>query len=626
MSDHTISRILILLSMLMLTLASDARLNGVFGMHGVSDESAYYERNATAKESMTLAQVLQSFRGSIDWGKAIYAGILFNERNKTDLEAMIDDYAAHSDWLNVLKWTAICGKLGIERESAIKAALDSLPMVQTLPFTTNYSGTDYFCVESKFALLGYRYAEKFNYRLDKWNKTSAYNYLQTTINNTRHPVLFVGANGKTYTITYGPRYYDESACTIQCFIIFYELGITEALNDAVYWWNWTNSNLWYQNTHYKYGLTWADYECEMGFFAKIVSNLRYYKPDLENWSRVLTDLQNRFLIDRWDSKQWFSSSENKTTYVTVHHYPSNPQRRLQNTLGAWTALHALHDELPNATQNAMEDMLGGYDGLYPAWRLLMSTEAKLYDISTDRFRWSSDSTPSDDATAYAMTLMALTGIIPKTATLAFPIEEYCYEYIYDIDPELYNINLDNSTIRLSITKGGELQFIYGTSPVSCNLPERGIYDITFSSNWNNATSISRIQDLPPDRKFNHLKHDIAITDIALSNPAPEINETIIIYVTTLNKGNFTETFQIIADYTRLVDPNFGNETITLNPQEAITLNFTLTLKAIGTYEIKAYTTPIRNEIDTTDNMKIRQFSVGYARRGRVLWRIYHLPY
>jgi len=557
-------------------------------------------------ENLTLSQVMQSIKDDVDWDKAVYAGVLFNERTKADLETLIDNYVTDEDWLNVLRWSVICKKLGIERESAIKAALDGLPMVGPLPWTTYYGGTNYFDVEQKFALLGYYYAEKYSYRLDKWNKTSAYSFFKGAINDAGHPVLFIDANGDTWTISYGPRYYDESANTVQCFLVFYELGITDALDNALHWWNWINNNLWYQDTHYKYALNWADYECEAGFFTKIVTNLKYYKTDLGNWSRILADLQNRFVIDGWNSKQWCSS--NGTTYVVVHHYPSNSQRRLQNTIGAWTTLLSVYGELDNACQNATRDLLKGYNGLDPAWKLLMGSTANLYDSSANKFRWRSDSSLSDEATAYALTLMFLMGIIPQTAVLAFPIEEYDYEYIYDIDPELYGIDLDNNSIRVSVVKGGVLEFIYGASSAFCDFPSSGVYELTFSNDWNNILNVSRLQDLPCNRKFSwgsiQPRHDIAIVNMTLSSYALEVNESVIIQAPVFNNGSFIETFNLSLCYTRLKDPIIGVQTITLVPYESTILNFTWIPNITGKYEIKAYTNPIPNDTNPENNVKI----------------------
>ncbi|RLF99106.1 MAG: hypothetical protein DRN49_04860, partial [Thaumarchaeota archaeon] len=46
-------------------------------------------------------------------------------------------------------------------------------------------------------------------------------------------------------------------------------------------------------------------------------------------------------------------------------------------------------------------------------------------------------------------------------------------------------------------------------------------------------------------------HDIAITSLTLSKQHPIVNETITIYVTVMNLGNFTETFDVLVNYTRL---------------------------------------------------------------------------
>lgn len=99
-------------------------------------------------------------------------------------------------------------------------------------------------------------------------------------------------------------------------------------------------------------------------------------------------------------------------------------------------------------------------------------------------------------------------------------------------------------------------------------------------------------------------HDIAITNITFSQQYPAINETIQIFVTIENRGTLTEAFDVSVNYTRIVDPLIGTQTITLAPVETITLNFTWTPNATGRYEIKAYTSTIPNDIDPSDNTKI----------------------
>jgi hypothetical protein len=528
--------------------------------------------------------------------------MVFNNKTTADLEALIDGYAASADWSDVLLWSAISEKLGVERENAIEAALNGLPMIGPLPWTSNYGGVSYFCVEQKSALLGYFYAEKYGYRLDKWNITSAYVFFKKAIQDTGHPVLFVDSNGGTWTISYGPRYYDESASTVECFLIFYEMGITSALDDALQWWNWINNNLWYQGTHYEYALNWPDYECEAGFFAKTIANLKYYVSDLGNWSRVLTDMQNRFLASGWNSPQWLGGSG--TAYVVVHHYPSNPETRLINTIGAWTSLLGFYGALDSSSENSMQNLLEGQGGLDSAWKLLMSSTADLYDNATEQFKWASDYLfTSDQATAYALTLMFFMGIVPKTATLAFPLEDYTDDDMYDIDPQLFNINLDNASIRVSVVNGGQLEFIYGTSPVMCDLPSSGVYELTFSSDWNSLVNVSRIENLPNDRKFLFgapAPVNVILANITVLKNIVGQGFTFPVDVTVENQGSDPETFNVTS-YANSTALETQTVTVAGAGSTAVYFICNTTGFAYGNYTVSAYAWPVPDETSTADN-------------------------
>lgn len=529
--------------------------------------------------------------------------MLFSNKTKADLEALIDGYAASADWLDVLQWSAISKKLGVERVSAIEAALDNLPMVGPLPWTITYDGVNYFCVEQKFALLGYFYAEKYGYRLDKWNITSAYAFFNKAIQDAAHPVLFVDSNSSTWTISYGPRYYDESASTLQCFLIFYEMGIASALDDALRWWNWINNNLWYQGTHYKYAVSWPGYECEAGFFAKTIANLRYYVSDLGNWSRVLVDLQNRFLIDGWNSPQWLGGSG--TTYVVVHDYPGIPETRLINTIGAWTSLLGLYGALDTSFENSMQDLLEGRGGEDPAWKLLMSATADLYDNMTGKFKWASDELfASDQATAYALTLMFFMGIVPKTATLAFPLEDYTVDDLYDIDPELFNIDLGNASICVSVMNGGQLEFIYGTSPVLCDFPSSGVYKLTFSSDWNSLVNVSRIENLPSGRRFLFGAPgpvNILVTKMTVHRSLVGQLLTFPVDVTTVeNHGSNPETFNVTL-YANSTAVETQTVSLAGGGSTTVFLVWNTSGFPVGNYNISASASSVPNETNTADN-------------------------
>jgi len=101
-----------------------------------------------------------------------------------------------------------------------------------------------------------------------------------------------------------------------------------------------------------------------------------------------------------------------------------------------------------------------------------------------------------------------------------------------------------------------------------------------------------------------LIHDIALTNITFSNIYPKVNETIEISVTVENRGTLTETFDVYVNYTRVFDPLIGKQTIILPPGQLITLNFTWIPNATGRYEIKAYTSPILEDVNPQDNTRI----------------------
>jgi hypothetical protein len=484
----------------------------------------------TRARSDTLAGTMQVISNGVDWSQFPYEGLFFANRTKANLELMIDQLAENADWLGVMEWSVICKNLGVERETSIKMALDNIDMIGnyrgSLPLTINftppaygetiYPERGYFFLEgSKYALYGYQYAQKYNYDLEKWNATSAYRFFKYAINRAGHPVLMIDSDDGSWTQQYpnfsdnsrtdlfpyqdSPRYYDECASTIQCFLIFYDIGIKSALDDALYWWNWTNANLW-TGEYYDYSLNWRGYECEAGFFANIVENLKIQYPDLVDWQNVPDDLQNRFLSQMWNSPQWLSDV-NTSAYVVVHHYPANPQTRLDATIGAWISLYSLYNEFNSSSQIAMQNMLEGKYEL-PAWQLLINPTNGLFDSTTNKFRGTSwDENATDENTVHALELMFFMGIVPKTANLAIPVSEYAYEWIYDIDTDLFGINSATNSIRVSVVNRGDLEFIYGDRPLFLHFNASGTYNIVFSQDWNEIVSSVRMSELPKNREY-----------------------------------------------------------------------------------------------------------------------------
>jgi hypothetical protein len=99
-------------------------------------------------------------------------------------------------------------------------------------------------------------------------------------------------------------------------------------------------------------------------------------------------------------------------------------------------------------------------------------------------------------------------------------------------------------------------------------------------------------------------HDLAITDIAFSKQNPHERETIRVNVTVENHGNLAETFDVNVNYTTPFGQSvICTQTITLEPEAKITLSFYWKPTAPGEHEIEAYTGPIPNDTDPSDNTR-----------------------
>ena len=457
-----------------------------------------YDSNAPY---VSLVNAIKSVDSANNWATVEpYAQTVLAKKTTTDLEIMIDDYANADDWVDTLKWSAICNKLWYSSipsdvRSDIINALGNYSMVGSLPFTQNGgTGSPSFCTENQWALYGYYYAVQYNVDLAKWNVTAAYQQFNSSVDYsvtyTDGLPLWVYSNGKATTFT--DRYYDEDADTVECYILFAQLlNVPGAMNDALRWWSYDDSKHWDNtNEYYWYTPTSPIYECEAPFFLKIISELKYYAPSMSDWPRVLTDIANRYLAQEWNSPQWGGVN------VVVHANPGNPQRRLENTLGAWQALSGVFLQLNSTYQNSVKDMLSGNNAIEPAWRLLLTPQAELYTSSSQLFHWYDGYADDNTATAYAEILLFLMGIVPGSTTIAFPLEELNYEYIQDIDPQMLQFSLRTQTITVPVSNAGSMTFQYGVSPVTCVFNQSGIWQVKFSNSWNMITKATFISALP----------------------------------------------------------------------------------------------------------------------------------
>jgi hypothetical protein len=161
----------------------------------------------------------------------------------------------------------------------------------------------------------------------------------------------------------------STANLASCFMILYkETNIREAL-DLVFQ-EWIDLNKYYWNEvkgAYDYSREWRTWEWSSIEVVFSYEKLRECYDNLVNWSRVYTDLQNRYLQKSWNSPLWNFNAK------VVLHSEFSTQKRLHGTLDAWMLLHSYYDFFSQSNQNNLHKILESNDN-DTAWRGLPSSE------------------------------------------------------------------------------------------------------------------------------------------------------------------------------------------------------------------------------------------------------------
>jgi hypothetical protein len=195
----------------------------------------------------TLISNLSELINSNDWtansSELIFeVGLQMGTRTLQDVENWAITQTGISGW----KIWIFLDKYGIADKMAIEKLMDGVTIGKNgLP--VNFTVTD------RYLLWGYHWAEVYNYSLSKWNVTKAFlNFEWASQNNIGWnlgnssglcPVFFtINETDNTKQGSGTPRYYDEAAETMECFLRFYELGCgINALIDAENCWKWINA-------------------------------------------------------------------------------------------------------------------------------------------------------------------------------------------------------------------------------------------------------------------------------------------------------------------------------------------------------------------------------------------------
>jgi hypothetical protein len=486
-----------------------------------------------------------------------YDGIALGQTTVSQLQTLVDGLSGNStaNWQQIFYWYYVMQKFQVTiNQTTIEAALDAAPMLQNgLPLTDSNSGSPDFMVYNRYLVSAYALALALNYDTAKWNITTAYNSFKTAVTNLGKPALWISNTTVASSISYGPRYYDESAETIGMFLQFWEAGIPDGMIQAEYWWNWTDSNLWNTKSYsagsfYQYALNWTAFECEAGGFNSIVWQLYYYNSTTPNMNNLITDMQTRWLSKLWNSPQW-------SNYVTVHAgLGVNNQTRLENTIMSWAAMLGLYANMTNTMQSDVQELLNASTPVgAPAWELL--ERSNLYHSGL--FSMTSDTNASAEATADAASLMMYLATIPITGSVAVPLADIQYEDINNIiDGGISNINLTADQLTISVMNPGNFSFTFGTSPVSYTFASSGIWQLTFSSDWNAIINAVLMSQLSTSRIYlgTESVHEANYTITASSDGHCTISPSGLVVV---NHGS-NQTFSYSADWGYIIAQVFVN--------------------------------------------------------------------
>lgn len=463
---------------------------------------------AVVTPGSTLADTLNYVINNVNWSDSdswtSTWGIILASLSNSSFDSAISQDISISNYVDALyvaRLADLSGYSSATISASAQVALQQLPMCGSLPINNNahsYGDPDVlnqgcFLVYNRFLIPAFKYAEQYGLT-SKWNATQAFTdfarmYDKPPIGSASGEMLWCDPQ-ENWAKSYSSRYYDEHAETLSVFLKFAELGVPGAMAYADKAWAGVQSH--WNGQYYGYTGT-STVECEMGNFAQVIAEYRQQEGGgIPNWDRVIQDLNYKLLVNGWSSPGWASPG------VIIHAQGVNPQLRLWETMGAMTALQELLPYFTSSMRTSFDNLLMGSS---KAWQGLVSSS--LY--SDGYFLGvSPGDQPSNDATVCGAAILFLDGIVPVTGNLAIPMREENYnDYRTSFVGSQFQFDYGGHKIRIPVN-AGQLTFIYGSGPVSYDFPENGVYDVQFSSDWNQILSVNGqpVTSAPPSAPQN----------------------------------------------------------------------------------------------------------------------------
>jgi len=479
-----------------------------------------------AQTQTTLADTINNVLSGInlnnvspEWG-SIYSQI-FGLTNQSIFDTLIQRAVSQSDWQDAI-WVARLAELnGYNSQvinSSVKLALQNQLMDDALP--ASLPTWLVYSVYDRYMINAYRYAEELG--VPGWNITDAFCQFADAYLASRAQD---GTDGAMLALTQPPidygRYFDEYAETLGVFLEFALNGLSlnytidlssgpwnaatdsfenSMMNDYGYAdsVNVTVTNFMddvWNNVQSHWGLGVYGYqapdgtvECEMGNFAMLIAEYQNYLGALPYFDRVISDLQDKLLVNGWASGGWGGN------VGVLQHADGNPQLRLEETLAALSCLQTFYQNFTSGNQANWQTMLP------QAWQGLIGSSV----YSNGQFQFTADSpsdsspnTYSDDASLLGAMILFLYGIVPHTGSLAVNMSNELYEDYQTCFPvNQWQFNYQNRTIRIPVN-AGTLGFMFGGQEVTENFPLSGVYQVQFSNDWNSIVSVTEISSLEP---------------------------------------------------------------------------------------------------------------------------------
>jgi hypothetical protein len=442
-------------------------------------------------EQPTLADQLNTTLNTVNWTSpeslfVPHFGLIFARESNYD--AALATIPNFQTLIQMKRIAEIDGFNSSLLNQTVANAMDNQQMTGHWPYT----GSNELLVYWRFLVFAYNYAAELGGNMSKWNSTLAY---QEYLNCWQHDHDFLWFSPATgATNDFNNRYYDENAEVLSIFLKFYQTGMPEALDYANQMWTHLCESHW-SGSYFPYTGNSGQVECEAGHFAEIIAELYaangYDLPNFPDY--ILQDLNYKFLSGgNWSGKLWSPGG-----YV-VRHAESNSERRLENTVTAWAAMHSYYTVMNDSMKSNFIKLLTGTPN---AWQGIVNN-SNLY--SDGRFRWRDHlGYPySDAATCAGAMILFLNGIVPDSGSLAIPVIDEYYQDWYSMFPASnFRFDYESQTIRIPVW-AGKLNFIFGTEIASYTFPEDGIYEVQFSPDWNNVTNANKIS--PLSEQFTYL--------------------------------------------------------------------------------------------------------------------------